>query len=74
MYVLWLTYWVNDLIKGPGSQVELQVDQSPAINLKQLAPIASPMDKIVWGRKHQIDEWLGDAYWNVCMRPESFDV
>jgi len=41
-----------------------------ALAIKQLGPIALPIDKIVVGRKHQIDEWLGDAYRSVCMRPD----
>lgn len=39
--------------------------------IKQLAPIASPVDKIVLGRKHGIDEWLADAYMQVCNRLEA---
>jgi hypothetical protein len=38
--------------------------------IKQLTPIASPIDKIVWGRKHQINEWLGGAYQSICAREE----
>ena len=41
-----------------------------ALAVKHLAPIASPIDKIVLGRKHSINEWLGDAYRSVCTRPE----
>ncbi|KIM86027.1 hypothetical protein PILCRDRAFT_816574 [Piloderma croceum F 1598] len=38
--------------------------------IKQLTPIASPIDKIVWGRKHQINEWLGGAYQSICARAD----
>jgi hypothetical protein len=41
-----------------------------ALAIKQLACIASPIDKIVLGRKHNIEEWLGDAYEAVCVRDE----
>lgn len=36
--------------------------------IKQLAPIASHIDKIVLGRKYGVDEWLADAYEAVCLR------
>lgn len=41
-----------------------------ALAIKNLTPIASPIDKIVLGRKHGIEEWLGDAYEAVCVRDE----
>jgi hypothetical protein len=41
-----------------------------ALAIRQLGPIASSIDKIVLGRKHNIHEWLGDAYRNVCERPD----
>jgi len=41
-----------------------------ALAIRQLSPIASSIDKIVLGRKHDIHEWLGDAYRDVCVRPD----
>lgn len=38
--------------------------------IKNLSSIASPIDKIVLGRRYHIDEWLSDAYEAVCKRPE----
>jgi hypothetical protein len=49
-------------------QLELQVDQSSCD--QKSGCIASPIDKIVLGRKHDIEEWLGDAYEAVCVRDE----
>lgn len=41
-----------------------------ALAIKKLACIASPIDKIVLGRKYDIEAWLGDAYEAVCIRDE----
>ena len=38
--------------------------------IKELVPIASSVDKIVLGRQHHINDWLGEAYKSVCMRPD----
>lgn len=38
--------------------------------IKSLSSIASPVDKIILGRKYDIEEWLSDAYEAVCRRPE----
>lgn len=39
--------------------------------IKELALIASPIDKVVLGREHDITSWLADAYRAVCERPEA---
>lgn len=36
--------------------------------IKHLTSLASPIEKIVIGRKHGIYEWLNDAYEDVCLR------
>lgn len=38
--------------------------------ISKLAPIASPIDKIILGRKYNVEFWLHHAYIAVCMRPE----
>jgi len=38
--------------------------------INKLALIASPIDRIVLGRNYQINEWLGDAYRDVCTRAD----
>ena len=38
--------------------------------ITELVPIASSVDKIVLGRQHHINDWLGEAYKSVCMRPD----
>ncbi|KZP25189.1 hypothetical protein FIBSPDRAFT_783642 [Athelia psychrophila] len=40
-----------------------------ALAITQLAPIASPIDKIVLGRRYDVNEWLPDAYGSVCVQP-----
>jgi len=39
-----------------------------ALAIRELAPIASPIDMVVLGRRHQINEWLGGAYLSICAR------
>ncbi|KII95545.1 hypothetical protein PLICRDRAFT_71568, partial [Plicaturopsis crispa FD-325 SS-3] len=39
--------------------------------IKELALIASPIDKVVLGREYGITSWLADAYRAVCERPEA---
>jgi hypothetical protein len=41
-----------------------------ALAIKNLSSIASPIDKIVLGRMHDVKEWLGDAYEAVCLRDD----
>jgi len=42
--------------------------------IERLAGLASPIDKIVLGRKHNILDWLGDAYQAVCQRQDSLTL
>ena len=39
-----------------------------AFSIERLANLASPIDKIVLGRKHNVVEWLSGAYREVCER------
>ncbi|KAF7966343.1 hypothetical protein HWV62_38967 [Athelia sp. TMB] len=39
-----------------------------ALAIKQLAPIATAIDKIVLGKRYKVDEWLFDGYYAVCAR------
>ncbi|KAF7965485.1 hypothetical protein HWV62_43266 [Athelia sp. TMB] len=41
-----------------------------ALAIKQLAPIATAIDKIVLGRRFAINEWLLDGYYDVCIRED----
>ncbi|KZP25198.1 hypothetical protein FIBSPDRAFT_673074, partial [Athelia psychrophila] len=45
-----------------------------ALAITQLAPIASPIDKIVLGRRYGVNEWLPDAYETVCVRPAALTL
>lgn len=38
------------------------------LSIQKLLSIASPIDKIVLGRKYRIDDWLAGAYVEVCSR------
>ncbi|KDQ53596.1 hypothetical protein JAAARDRAFT_209942 [Jaapia argillacea MUCL 33604] len=42
-----------------------------SLAIRELFPLASPIDKIVVGRQYDIPEWLQDAYIAVCERPEA---
>ncbi|KDQ49165.1 hypothetical protein JAAARDRAFT_82951, partial [Jaapia argillacea MUCL 33604] len=42
-----------------------------SLAIRELFPLASPVDKIVVGRQYDIPEWLPDAYVAVCERPEA---
>ena len=39
-----------------------------ALAILKLAPIASPIDKIVLGRRHGVNDWLKSAYTAVCLQ------
>ncbi|KZP04904.1 hypothetical protein FIBSPDRAFT_806278, partial [Athelia psychrophila] len=41
-----------------------------ALAITQIAPIASSIDRIVFGRLYGINEWLTSAYHAVCTRPD----
>ncbi|KZP12993.1 hypothetical protein FIBSPDRAFT_798339, partial [Athelia psychrophila] len=45
-----------------------------ALSIAQIAPIASPIDKIVFGRLYGINEWLTSAYHAVCTRPDALTL
>ncbi|KZP29670.1 hypothetical protein FIBSPDRAFT_680093, partial [Athelia psychrophila] len=42
-----------------------------ALAIAQIAPIASPTDKIVFGKLYGVNEWLISAYHAVCTRPDA---
>jgi hypothetical protein len=42
--------------------------------IKQLAVIASPIVKVVLGRKYDITEWLGNVYQSICGRPNALSL
>jgi hypothetical protein len=45
-----------------------------AFAIKQLESIASPIDKIVIGRGHNVLDWLVDAYGAVCERTDALTL
>ncbi|KZP25146.1 hypothetical protein FIBSPDRAFT_687255, partial [Athelia psychrophila] len=45
-----------------------------ALAITQLAPIASPIDKIVLGRRYGVNEWLSGAYGAVCVQPAALTL
>lgn len=45
-----------------------------ALAIEKLAGLASPIDKIVLGRMHNITEWLIDAYKAVCEQPSALTL
>ncbi|KDQ53627.1 hypothetical protein JAAARDRAFT_86737, partial [Jaapia argillacea MUCL 33604] len=42
-----------------------------SLAIRELFPLASPIEKIVVGRQYNIPGWLQDAYVAVCERPEA---
>ena len=42
--------------------------------IKQLEIIASPIDKIVIGRRHNVLDWLVNAYGAVCERTDALTL
>ncbi|KZP29634.1 hypothetical protein FIBSPDRAFT_176901 [Athelia psychrophila] len=44
------------------------------LTIAQIAPIASAVDKIVFGRLYGINEWLAGAYQAVCTRPDALTL
>ncbi|KZP04292.1 hypothetical protein FIBSPDRAFT_767623, partial [Athelia psychrophila] len=40
----------------------------------QMSPIASPIDKIVFGRLYDVNEWLAGAYQAVCTRLDALSL
>lgn len=45
-----------------------------ALAIAQIAPIACPIDKIVFGRLYGVNEWLTGAYHAVCTRPDALTL
>jgi hypothetical protein len=45
-----------------------------SLALKELLPLASPVDKIVLGRKYGFDDWLIPAFVAVCARAEPLSL
>ncbi|KDQ59002.1 hypothetical protein JAAARDRAFT_649995 [Jaapia argillacea MUCL 33604] len=46
-------------------------DTIRTLAMRELFPLASPIDKIVVGIRYEVKEWLKDAYVAVCERSES---
>ena len=44
------------------------------LSITQLSPIASPIDKIVIGRRYGIADWLPGAYQAVYIRPDALTL
>jgi hypothetical protein len=49
---------------------EFGFDSIRRLAVRNLFPLASPVDKIVFGHRYGISEWLLDAYVAVCTRSE----
>jgi hypothetical protein len=45
-----------------------------SLALRELLPLASPVDKIVLGRKYGFDDWLTPAFVAICARAEPLSV
>jgi hypothetical protein len=45
-----------------------------SLALQELLPLASPVDKIVLGRKYGFDDWLKPAFSDVCARAEPLSL
>ncbi|EPQ53960.1 hypothetical protein GLOTRDRAFT_23935, partial [Gloeophyllum trabeum ATCC 11539] len=45
-------------------------DSIRLLAIKEVLPLASPIDKIVLGHKYDIQEWLPDAYHALCVRKD----
>jgi hypothetical protein len=45
-----------------------------SLALRELLPLASPVDKIVLGRKYGFDDWLTPAFVAVCARAEPLSL
>ncbi|KDQ58997.1 hypothetical protein JAAARDRAFT_649979, partial [Jaapia argillacea MUCL 33604] len=39
--------------------------------MRELFPLASPIDKVIVGIRYDMKEWLNDAYIAICERPEA---
>ena len=53
---------------------EFQFESIKNLAITHLSTIASPIDKIVLGRKHTIVGWLGDSFKSVCERKEPLEM
>jgi hypothetical protein len=49
---------------------EFEFASTRRLAVRNLFPLASPIDRIVFGRRYDILEWLLDAYVAVVVRPE----
>ena len=50
--------------------VKWDFESIKTLAIKELAPIASSIDKIILGRKYHVTEWLSEAYRDICLRQE----
>ncbi|KZP33842.1 hypothetical protein FIBSPDRAFT_846990 [Athelia psychrophila] len=50
---------------------EWRFDSIRTLAITHLLPIATDVEKIILGRQYAINEWLGDAYFALCMRDQS---
>jgi hypothetical protein len=48
--------------------VKWDFESIKTLAIKELAPIASSIDKIILGRKYHVTEWLSEAYRDICLR------
>lgn len=44
------------------------------LTIREVFPLASAVDRIVLGRKYDLDNWLLDAFVSVCERPDSLSL
>ncbi|KIM91718.1 hypothetical protein PILCRDRAFT_827 [Piloderma croceum F 1598] len=54
--------------------VEWNFQSIKNLAVERLSAIATPVDKIVLGRRFDIFEWLENAYTNVCWRDEALTI
>jgi hypothetical protein len=44
------------------------------IAIENLGGLATPVDKVVLGRHYGIEQWLGDAFFDLCTRSETLSL
>ncbi|THH21541.1 hypothetical protein EW146_g57 [Bondarzewia mesenterica] len=49
-------------------------DSIRELAITSLTPIASPIDKVVFGHRYQVENWLMPGYTNLCARKESLTM
>ena len=63
-------FWLDVL----NVSTEFQCERARAAAIEHLGPLLTPVNKVWWARRYDVQKWLLDAYRDICIRSIAIQV